>query len=119
MQGVSRGKLDLHDWIFFFTAEINKAQDIAKEEIDFVLSKARFWDCYASQLNERQTRMVNRVFAEGINGFEGDISNRKYEGICRCSRVTAYRDLAEMLKMGVLEQLPGGGRSTRYRIVMR
>lgn len=119
LQGVSRGKLDLHDWIFFFTAEINKAQDIAKEEIDFVLSKARFWDCYASQLNERQTSMVNRVFAEGIKGFEGDISNRKYEGICRCSRATAYRDLAEMLKMGVLEQLPGGGRSTRYRIVMR
>lgn len=30
--------------------------------------------------------------------------------------VTATRDLADLLAKGCLQQLPGGGRSTRYRV---
>jgi hypothetical protein len=71
LQQISRGVLDLNAWIAYFINEINQAQEIAREEIDFVLGKARFWERYAVQLNERQSRMVRRVFAEGTQGFEG------------------------------------------------
>jgi len=117
LQKISRGNLDLNGWIDFFTSEIIHAQDIAKYEVDFVLSKARFWEIFDGRLNERQAKMVSRVFAEGTKGFEGGISTKKYENICKCSRATAFRDLSELLKIGVLEQLPGGGRSTRYQLL--
>ncbi|MBK1621016.1 hypothetical protein CKO42_21840 [Lamprobacter modestohalophilus] len=118
LQQVSRGSLDLNAWIAFFIDEVNQAQEIARGEIDFVLSKARFWERYAGQLNARQSRMVNRVFAEGTKGFEGGISTGKYESLCKCSRATAYRDLSALVRMGVLEALPGGGRNTRYQLRM-
>jgi Fic family protein len=117
LQKISCGNLNLNEWIEFFICEINNAQDIAKEEVDFVLGKARFWERYEDHLNGRQTKMVNRVFAEGIKGFEGGISTKKYEKICNCSRATAYRDLLKLLKIGVIEQLPGGGRNSRYQLV--
>jgi len=116
LQQISRGVLDLNAWIEYFINEINQAQEIAREEIDFVLGKARFWERYAVQLNERQSRMVRRVFAEGTKGFEGGVSTQKYETICQCSRATAYRDLSALVQMGVLEPLPGGGRNTRYQL---
>lgn len=119
LQQVSRGSLDLNGWIVFFIDEINQAQEVARSEIDFVLGKARFWEHYAGALNARQTTMVNRVFAEGIKGFEGGISTGKYETICNCSRATAYRDLSALVRMGVLEPLPGGGRNTRYQLIRR
>ncbi|MEA3642548.1 MAG: Fic family protein [Lamprobacter sp.] len=116
LQQISRGSLDFNPWIAFFIDAVNQAQEVAREEIDFVLGKARFWERYAGQLNTRQSRMVSRVFAEGTKGFEGGISTRKYEAICKCSRATAYRDLSALVKMGVLEPLPGGGRNTRYQL---
>ncbi len=42
-----------------------KAQAIAREEVDFVLEKTRFYETYGDQLNDRQARMVARIFAEG------------------------------------------------------
>ncbi|WP_235042409.1 hypothetical protein [Vreelandella profundi] len=34
------------------------------------------------------------------------------------SKATATRDLAELLEKGCLSKLPGGGRSTRYSVVV-
>jgi len=53
-----------------------KAQEIAREEVNFVLAKRRFYEVYSDQLNDRQARMVSRVFAEGRKGFEGGISTK-------------------------------------------
>lgn len=116
LQKISCGNLNLNEWIEFFISEINSAQDIAKTEVDFVLGKARFWERHKTDLNKRQIKMINRVFAEGTKGFEGGISTKKYETICHCSRATAYRDLSALLKTGAIEQLPGGGRNSRYQL---
>jgi len=47
---------------------VNQVQDIAREEADFVLAKTRFYETYGDQMNERQARMVLRVFAESLRG---------------------------------------------------
>lgn len=41
--------------------------------------------------------------------------NAESEAMARL-QVTATRDLADLLAKGCLQQLPGGGRSTRYRV---
>lgn len=85
--------------------------------VEFVLSKTRFYDRFAGQLNERQAKMVSRIFAEGRKGFEGGISTHKYESITKCSNRTASRDLSDLFEKGIITALPGGGRSTRYELV--
>ena len=117
LEQAGRYDLDINNWLNYFSDTINIAQDLAKDEVDFVLSKTRFYDQFADELNERQAKMVERIFQEGRKGFKGGISTRKYEQITKCPNRTASRDLAEMLEKGMLSELPGAGRSTRYELI--
>lgn len=116
LEKASRGTLDINAWLDYFSDTVNKAQEIAREEVDFVLAKTRFYETWGDQLNDRQARMVSRVFAEGRKGFEGGITTRKYEAITRCSNRTASRDLSDLLARGIIIRLPGGGRTTHYAL---
>ncbi len=71
---------------------------------------------HSDKLNERQAKVLSRMFREGPEGFKGGMSAQKYTKITDCSKATATRDLAELLTMGALRKLEGGGRSTRYNI---
>ena len=110
----SRGSLDITGWMVWFTELVLDSQREAKAQISYVLSKARFWDTYFDRLNGRQTKILGRMFREGPEGFKGGMSAQKYSKITKCSKATATRDLAELLKMGAFKKLDGGGRSTRY-----
>ena len=118
LEKASRGSMDVNVWLDYFADTIIKAQEIAREEVEFLLAKARFYEAYGNQLNERQTRMVSRVFAEGQKGFEGGITTRKYEAITKCPNRTASRDLSELVAKGIVIPLPGGGRTTRYELTI-
>ena len=112
----SRGSLDITEWVVWFTGLVLDSQREAKAQISYVLSKAQFWDTHVDRLNERQTKILGRMFREGSEGFKGGMSAQKYSKITKCSKATATRDLAELLKMGAFKKLEGGGRSTRYDI---
>jgi Fic family protein len=114
LEKASRGSLEVNSWIDYFADRVIKAQEIAREEVDFVLAKTRFYEAYGDQLNDRQARMVSRVFAEGRKGFEGGITTRKYEAITKSPNRTASRDLSDLVAKGIIIPLPGGGRTTRY-----
>ena len=116
LEKASRGSLDVNVWLDYFADTIIKAQEIAREEVDFVLAKTRFYEVYGDQLNDRQARMVSRVFAEGRKGFEGGITTKKYEAITKCPNRTASRDLSDLVAKGIIIPLPGGGRTTRYEL---
>jgi len=118
LENVSRGSLDVNIWLDYFAGTIIKAQNIAREEVDFVLAKTRFYEVYGDQLNERQAKMVSRVFAEGRKGFDGGITTRKYEAITKCPNRTASRDLSDLVAKGIIIPLPGGGRTTRYELTV-
>lgn len=116
LEKASRGSLNVNVWLDYFADTIIKGQEIAREEVGFVLSKTRFYEAYGDQLNDRQARMVSRVFAEGRKGFEGGITTRKYEAITKCPNRTASRDLSDLVAKGIIMPLPGGGRTTRYEL---
>ena len=117
LEKAGRGILDLDHWLGYFADQVIRAQEIAKDEVDFVLTKTRFYETYGDQLNDRQAKMVFRIFAEGRKGFEGGITTKKYETIAKCPNRTASRDLSDLVAKGILVPLPGGGRSTRYALV--
>ena len=116
LETASRGSLDVNTWLDYFADRVIKAQEISREEVDFVLAKTRFYEAYGDQLNERQAMMVSRVFAEGRKGFEGGITTRKYEAITKCPNRTASRDLSDLVTKGIIIPLSGGGRTTRYEL---
>jgi len=114
----SRSDLGITRWVEWFVRVVLQAQMEARGMILFVLAKARFWDKYAGQLNERQSRAIKRMMREGPDGFTGGMSAQKYGVITECSKATATRDLAELADMGIFRQRPGGGRSTSYELIL-
>ncbi len=116
LERTQREGLRIDDWLGWFVETVLKAQDIARVQVDFVVAKARFFDRYRGQLNDRQHKVAARMFAAGPAGFEGGMTAGKYAGITGCSKATATRDLAALVEMGALANLPGGGRSTRYTL---
>jgi Fic family protein len=118
LEKASRGSMVVDAWLDYFADRVINAQEIAREEVGFVLAKTRFYEVYGDQLNDRQARMVSRVFAEGRKGFEGGITTKKYETIARCPNRTASSDLSDLVAKGIINPLPGGGRTTRYELTI-
>jgi len=112
----SQGGMDITAWVEWFTGLVLEAQLQAKEQIDFVLAKARFWDNFGHILNERQTKVAARMLKEGLSGFEGGMSAQKYMKLADCSKATATRDLSDLVERGAFKKQEGGGRSTRYDV---
>lgn len=108
--------MNINGWIGYFVKTIYEAQLDAKDKIGFILKKSKFWNDYASHLNERQSKVIGRMFKEGVGGFKGGMTAQKYMKICNCSKATATRDLSELLKLSCLERLDAGGRSTSYQL---
>ncbi len=108
--------LDITSWINYFVKTVCQAQSDAKKKIQFVLDKSKFGQRYEHLLNERQEKVMARMFDAGPPGFIGAMNAKKYMNITHCSKATATRDLAELLDYGCLVKLPGGGRSTGYAL---
>jgi Fic family protein len=104
---------DLTQWITYFLTTILAAQKSAEAEIEFVIKKARFFDRYREQLDERSMKVIRKMFDAGSSSFAGGMNARKYIGITGVSKATATRDLQYLAQLGAL--LPvGSGKSTRY-----
>ena len=116
LERIGRGNLNLDAWLGYFTESVGQALEIAQSAVKFVLDKIRFYDAYGDQMNGRQKKMVARVFEEGLDGFKGGINTRKYCRLTKCSRATAFRDLDDMLKRGMLVKRPGLGRNVSYNL---
>jgi Fic family protein len=107
--------LNITSWITYFTLVILDAQKDAKYMVQFTLKKAQFFDRYKDELNERQTKAVLKIMEQGVDGFEGGMTARKYMSITRASKATATRDLQQLYDLGVFTR-DGGGRSVRYQL---
>jgi len=81
--------------------------------VDFILGKAELLDRLRGQLNTRQEKALLRLFAEGIDGFQGGLSSSNYQRITSASTATATRDLADLVSKGALVKT-GKQRNTRY-----
>ena len=106
--------LDVQEWVSWFVNVTLKAQSIAKEGIDRVLEKTRYWDKYSQlPINDRQQKAINKMFA--LNPQDFGMTTKKYVSITQCSKATASRDLAQLHEWGCFE-VDGQGRGTRYNL---
>lgn len=104
-------------WIIYFTNVILTAQTNSFKLLEFLIQKTKFYDKHHHHLNERQAKVLERIFREGYDGFKGDLSANNYLKITNTSRATATRDLADMMEKNILSKY-GTGKGTRYRVIL-
>ena len=106
--------IDVTRWIDWFLDCFDSALDHSEELLEKVMGKSKFWNKHAKTiLNERQQKVIGKM----LEGFDGGISSSKYGKVCKCSKDTAVRDISDLLKKKVFSKMPGGGRSTAYKLI--
>jgi len=99
--------------LLWFAERVLDGLSYSEELTRFIILKTRFHERFAAQLNERQAKMVARIFREGLSGFEGGVSAENYIRITGTSRATATRDLQELVSIGAFTRT-GSLKGTRY-----
>ena len=109
--------LEITDWLDYFGRTILDAQTNTIKRVDFFVAKAKFYERHRSHLNERQSKVIARMFDEGIDGFKGGLSADNYITIAKASRATTTRDLQDLVEKGALTRA-GELRHTRYSLAI-
>lgn len=117
LQKASKGPLDVTTFLAWFLEQVEAAARSSETVVDAVLRKARFWMTHnRKELNERQAKALNRMLDSGPKGFEGAMTNKKYQSLTKASPATAQRDLADLVAKRCLAPV-GTGRAARYELV--
>ena len=108
-----KGSLDATEWLAWFLQCLINAIDSANSNLYSTLAKTQFWQHWQGvPFNERQIKLLNRL----LDGFVGNLTNKKWSLIAKCSADTALRDITDLLDRGVLSRGSSSGRSTHYLI---
>ncbi len=114
LKKMQHGDLNITDWLLWFADAVLCAQKRAKQQTHWVLFKTQLLDKCGHMFNHRQEKVISRMFQEGVEGFKGGLSVRKYEKIAKCDPGTAENDIRELYMMGALKELKMLGRRRRY-----
>lgn len=111
LEFAQKGTLDATVWLEWFLGCLLRAIQYAEVQTQETLLKAAFWRRWpGASMNDRQIKMLNMMMDE----FEGNLTNKKWVTINKCSPDTALRDIQELIERGVLLRAGAGGRSTNY-----
>lgn len=105
--------LEITDWLLTFGMTLIAAKQYVLASVERVLQKASIYSKFASVLNERQKKAIDRLFEAEPEGFIGGLSAGKYITITQAKRATATRDLQKLVNLGVL-RTTGERRHARY-----
>lgn len=113
LESIQKGSLDITPWIVWFLSCMERALQNADHVFLSVMKKVKFWEINADEFfNERQRKLINRL----LDGFDGNMTAKRWAAIGKCSHDTANRDIQDLIKIKILKQNPGGGRSTSYSL---
>jgi Fic family protein len=91
--------LGIDTWLIFFSKMLLVSQLYTIKIVDFIVSKNKFFTKYSEAINERQSKVLLRIFEEGIEGFKGGLSAANYKNITNTSPATVTRDLQELVNI--------------------
>lgn len=114
------GALDVTPWVQWFVQALTQGCIQSQAVVKQALDKASFRQRATSlAVNERQSKVLNRLLEAGSGelggGFLGGMTAEKYSQITGSSKATATRDLAALLRHGLLK-VEGVGKATRYAV---
>ncbi len=114
-----KASMDITNWLKWFLDSFIRAIEESELSIANILQKSLFWQMHAqTEFNKNQKKVINRLLDAGQGGFKGGLSTRKYVGMTRVSRATAYRDITDLVKKKVLKQNKARGRGVSYELIV-
>lgn len=117
---VNKDPMDITVWYKWFLNTLHSALYDTKQSLNHILQKTSFWDKHKeSNLNARQTKVLNKILDMGVENFQGGLNKRKYVAMAKTTSSTASRDIAELIVKGCIAQVEGStGRATSYVVVL-
>ncbi len=117
LENVQNCRADVTEWFAWFLNTIIGSIKGSENIISNVFMKSEFWKEHAqTPINERQLKVIHKLLQSGPRGFTGGLTTKKYTGMTKVSRATAYREINDLLKKGIMCYAGGKGRSVRYQI---
>ncbi len=102
-------------WLAWFAGVAIEAQRRTIAQVEFLIDKAKLFDRLRGMLNDRQEKVLLRMFREGPEGFKGGLSAGNYGTITGASPATVTRDLVDLTAKGALLRV-GERRHARYHL---
>ena len=106
---------ELTEWLLYFSQLVLDSQENTKKRLVFLIGKAKLYQRLQGQLNDRQEKVLRRLFIEGVDGFVGGLSAKNYIALTKASTATATRDLQDLVAKGAL-RVEGRLKGTRYSL---
>ena len=57
--------MEVTDWLRYFAETVIEAHSTTIKRVDYYVTKAKFYERLRGLINERQTKVITRMFKEG------------------------------------------------------
>lgn len=104
---------DVTTWLLWFAAAVIEGNRYTEQCVKLQMHKAKMLERLDGHINERQRKVLLRMFSAGLPGFRGGLSAKNYRSITGAPAHTATRDLADLTEKGALIKT-GELKATRY-----
>jgi Fic family protein len=107
---------DISLWIEWFSTLLEESIDDTLSKIETIKIKAKFWDKHINtKLNDRQKKVIIKMLSYLPKEFEGGMKVQKYMNITKTTRLTASRDLSDLVEKNIMLSF-GMGRGVHYKL---
>jgi Fic family protein len=107
---------DITIWVEWFVKLLEISIDETLQKVEAVQTKTKFWDKHKdTKLNDRQKKVIHKMLSYLPEKFEGGMRVNKYMSLTKSQRLTASRDIADLVQKGIFESL-GKGRGVYYEL---
>ena len=109
----SNKNMNIQSWLEWYCNIVLQAQKYALTLIDFTIQKTKILDSISWNINERQEKVLIRMFETWPEGVIGWLSAANYIKITKATVPTTTRDLSDLVSKWALKKT-GERKSTRY-----
>ncbi len=111
-------ELDITIWMVWFIQLLSESIEQTLLKVESVKTKAIFWDRNIdTKLNAREKKVILKMLSYLPLEFEGGMKTSKYISLTKATRLTASRDLSDLVEKGVM-QSHGSGRGIYYMLIL-
>ncbi|MEW6166122.1 MAG: DUF4172 domain-containing protein [Pseudomonadota bacterium] len=117
LEAAQKGSLEITAWLMWSLQCIVEAHRAARAVVERVNAVARFWVRHSDKpFNARQRKVLRTILQTDAQAW---VTTRAYARITGFPKITAARDLAQLVEWTCITADPtAGGRSTRYRVAL-
>ena len=107
---------DINVWVKWFVNLLELSIDDTLIRVEAIKTKAKFWDRRKeTKLNQRQKKVILKMLSCLPDKFEGGMRVKKYMSIAKTTRITASRDLSDLVEKKIMKSF-GSGRGGYYEL---